>query len=156
MPRSTKMLKPILHRLYAARDDLREMFPDLKFTLDGNLVGDIGEAIAIQDFGFTKLPPGTKGHDFKAKGGKLVQVKTTQKTKGGVGLGLTKQTFEHLVVIQLTEAGEYRILYDGPGDHIDAARDHKTSASLSVGQLQKLNAKVSDRDRLALPTPSTH
>lgn len=148
MHRSTKKLKPILHRLYEARDDLRALFPKLKFALDGNLVGDIGEAIAIQDFGFTPLPHGSKVHDFKAPNGRLVQVKTTQKTKGAVGLGLTKQSFQHLVVIQLNEAGDYRVLYDGPGGPIDEARDHKTSASLSVAQLEKLNAKVKDRDRL--------
>lgn len=158
MHRSTRKLKPILHRLYAARNDLRKLFPDLKFTLDGNLVGDIGEAIAIQDFGFTPLPPGTEGHDFKAPDGRLVQVKTTQAIQAGraVGLGLTKQTFEHLLVIQLTEAGDYRILYDGPGGPVDAARAHKSSAYLTVGQLQKLNETISESDRLAITSTTPH
>jgi hypothetical protein len=125
------------------------MFPELPFALDGNLIGDIGEAIAICHFGLKKLNSGTKLHDLKTKSGKLVQVKATQHTVPGkgVGLGLIKRSFDHLIVIQLLERG-YEILYDGPGSYVDEARAHKKSASLSVGQLQKLNREVPTRDRL--------
>src|SRR5436853_97198 len=94
-----------LKKLRSARDDLRTMFPELRFALDGNLVGDIGEAIAICDFGLAKLRPGTTLHDFATKKGKLIQVKTTQQTAQGkgVGLGLIKRSFDHLIVIQLLE-----------------------------------------------------
>jgi len=148
MKHSTKKIGPILKRLYKARNELRTLFPKFPFTLDGNLIGDIGEAIAIQDFGLEKLSRGTKGHDFKTKDGILVQVKATQAVKGGVGLGLIMQSFEHLIVIQLTEDGEYGILYDGRGHLIDSVRTHRKTPSLTVNQLRKLNAKVADNDRL--------
>lgn len=150
---STQKIAPVLKRLYQARNELREMFPDFKFTLDGNLIGDIGESIAQQDFGFTKLKTGVRGHDFETKKGArrcLVQVKTTQAVKGGVGLGLNRQSFDHLIVIQLTIEGDYGILYDGPGSLIDAARAHKTTHSLSVKQLRDLNGKVKPKDRLVI------
>lgn len=149
MNRSTRQLRPILHRLYEARNELRRLHPDLKFTLDGNLVGDIGEAIAQEHFGLEPLPANTKGHDFRAADGRLVQVKTTQKQKGGVGLGLKMQSFEHLIVIQLTEAGDYGILYDGPGRLIDQARIGRKTPSLSVNQLQQLQEQVPQNERLA-------
>lgn len=148
MNRSTRQIRPILHRLYEARDELRQLHPDLKFTLDGNLVGDIGEAIAKDDFDLEPLPPGTKGHDFRAQDGRLVQVKTTQVKKGSVGLGLTMQTFEHLIVIQLTEGGDYGILYDGPGTLIDQARIGRKTPSLTVNRLQQLQQEVAESERL--------
>lgn len=148
MNRSTRKLRPILHRLYEARNELRQLHSDLKFTLDGNLVGDIGEAIAQEHFGLEPLPANTKGHDFRAADGRLVQVKTTQKQKGQVGLGLNKHSFEHLIVLQLTESGNYGVLYDGPGSLIDEARAHKKTPSLSVKQLQQLQEQVPDTERL--------
>ena len=99
-----------------------------------------------------KLPAGSKTHDFEAPNGTLVQVKTTQQTKlgGGVGLGLVKTSFEHLIVIQLSEAGTYSILYDGPGRFIDEATSHKKGASLSVGQLRQVNQQVREEERLCV------
>lgn len=152
MNRSTRQLQPILRRLYEARDELRKLHPDLKFALDGNLVGDIGEAIARRDFHLIPLPVGNKGHDFETPDGRLVQVKTTQKQTGGVGLGLTMQSFEHLIVIQLSEAGTYGILYDGPGSLIDEARVGRKTPSLTVSRLRQLNEQVRKRDRL-VPHP---
>ena len=148
MKRCTKEIRPILKRLYEARNDLRELFPGMKFTLDGNLIGDIGEAIALRDFGLVKLPVGTPAHDFKTPQGRLVQVKATQATKGSVGLGLTMQSFQHLIVIQLTEEGDYHILYDGPGAPIDEARIGRQTPSLTVPRLKALNQQVDDKDRL--------
>ena len=137
-----------LKKLMAARDELRQAFSELSFARDGNLVGHIGEAIAISDFKLTKLPAGSKTHDFKAPNGIHVQVKTTQQKKGGVGLGLVKTKFEHLIVIQLTNSETYSILYDGPGSYIDEANSHKTGASLSVSRLQQLNDLVPIKKRL--------
>jgi len=150
MKRSVEDLEPIIKQLYAARNALRALFPELPFTLDGRLVGDIGEAIALQEFGLTRLAEGTEGHDFLAPDGRLVQIKTTKAValNRGVGLGLTIRSFEHLIVIQISEAGTYQILYDGPGTFIDEVRRHRTTPSLTVGQLQRLNSRVNDSDRI--------
>lgn len=148
MKRSNRQLQPILRRLYEARNELRVLYPDFKFTLDGNLIGDIGEAIALQDFSLEKLPPGTPGHDFRTKRGKLVQVKATQARKGGIHLGTKMTSFEHLIVIQLSEAGNYDILYDGPGSLIDEARVGRKTPSLTVNRLRQLNEQVKTPDRL--------
>jgi hypothetical protein len=151
MKSSTHKIGPVLKRLYQARNDLREMFPDFKFTLDGNLIGDIGEAIALHDFGFKKLRGGERGHDFETRKGSrrcLVQIKTTQAVKGGVGMGRTMQTFDHLIVIQLTSKGDYGILYDGPGALIDEARVGRATPSITVNRLRELQLKVKPKDLL--------
>lgn len=139
-----------IKRLYAARNELHKAFPELPFTLDGKLVGDIGEAIAIADLKLIKLKEGTPLHDFKTSNGKLVQVKTTQQhlPGKGVGLGLKKESFDHLIVIQLSEEGTYKILFDGPGRYVDEARVHKSTPSMTVSQLRRLNGQVNDSERI--------
>ncbi|MGO8836616.1 MAG: DUF6998 domain-containing protein [Limisphaerales bacterium] len=140
----------ILKKLRSARDELHVTYPDHPFTLDGNLIGDIGEAIAIIDFSLKKLDPGSKLHDCKTRNGKRVQVKTTQQTVPGkgVGLGLTKRSFKHLLVVQLLDDG-YEILYDGPGRYVNKKRKGKKSPSLSVKQLGELDTKVKPDERLS-------
>lgn len=150
MKPAPRNIGPFVRELYDARNKLRNAFPELPFTLDGKLIGDIGEAIAIEDFGLKQLPGNSKDHDFQAPDGRKVQIKTTQKTTDNkpVGLGLDKRTFDHLIVIELDQDGSYRILYDGPGTYIDAARAHKSSASLSIKQLTELHAQVPKPERL--------
>ena len=138
----------VIRKLYAARNKLREAFPRLSFTLDGNLIGDIGESIAMGEYKLIPLKKGAKRHDFQTRGGKKVQVKATQQTKKNVGLGQKKEHFQHLVVFQIFEDGRYSILFDGPGKYIDKAWAHKTSPSLSVLQLQRLNADVKSKEKL--------
>jgi hypothetical protein len=146
----SKRLEPLIRDLYAARNALKAECSDFPFTLDGKLIGDLGEAIAMHDLGLERLPPGSALHDFKTADGRLVQVKTTQAAREGqgVGLGLNKQSFQQLLVLQLSEEGTYSVLYDGPGHYIDEARRHKKSASLSVGQLRRLNAMVNPAERV--------
>jgi hypothetical protein len=148
MKQTPRNIGAAIKDLYKARNRLRKAFRDLPFTLDGNLIGDIGEAIAMHDFELIPLRKGSKGHDFKTQSGKLVQVKATQQTKKGVGLGQKKVHFEHLVVFQIFEDGTYSILFDGPGGYIDKAWAHKKSASLSAIQLGRLNSEVKQSERL--------
>lgn len=150
MKKTPRNIGDTIKRLYAARNELRKAFSELPFTLDGRLIGDIGEAIAIADFGLEKLKEGTKLHDFKTSDGKLVQVKTTQQHEEGkgVGLGLKKESFDHLIVIQLSEEGTYTILFDGPGKYVDEARLRRSSPSLTVSQLRRLNREVKADERI--------
>jgi hypothetical protein len=46
MKRIPRNLGAVIKALYAARNKLRKAFPNLSFTLDGNLVGDIDKARA--------------------------------------------------------------------------------------------------------------
>ncbi|GAA0685421.1 hypothetical protein GCM10009104_08760 [Marinobacterium maritimum] len=139
-----------LKQLYAARNELRRHFPSLPFTLDGRMIGDVGEAIATTHWGLKQLPSNSKTHDVMTGTGISVQIKTTQHIQNGkgVGLGLDKRSFEHLIVIQIHEDATYNVLYDGPGSYIDKKRDGKKSASLTVKQLRELNEVVSANEKI--------
>ena len=75
--------------LVQSRNELKEHYKkllkkvgaevELKFTLDGNLVGDLGEALAVELFGVKLVETkSTVGIDGYVRGGKqTVQVKAT-------------------------------------------------------------------------------
>ncbi|MDD2765893.1 MAG: hypothetical protein PHE83_18170, partial [Opitutaceae bacterium] len=67
-----------LQSLYGVQKTLQEAYPRLAFTVDGKIIGDIGEMIAANVFGLEPLPANTKGHDLRTPDGRLVQVKATQ------------------------------------------------------------------------------
>ena len=73
-------LPPAIADLVAARNKLRAHYASagLKFTLDGNLVGDLGEAIAVELFGLQLVEArSTAGIDGRAPDGRTVQVKAS-------------------------------------------------------------------------------
>jgi hypothetical protein len=90
-----------------------------KFTLDGRLVGDIGELLLCPDF---KVLPGEKpnGHAHDLIGESLagrvqVQVKLRRRAKGG-RLEFKYQP-ECLVFIECSDDwSRWRIVYNGPGN----------------------------------------
>jgi hypothetical protein len=152
---SPEPIAAALKDLYEAQAMLKSAFPEWPFSLDGKLIGDIGEVIAQKAFGLSRLPEGEKNHDMVTQEGLPVQVKATQKDRDSkpVGLGLKKTTFEHLIVIEFDREGLYEVLFNGPGSYIDEARSHKASASLSRRQLRELQKVVPADKRLRLTEP---
>ncbi|WP_417839060.1 DUF6998 domain-containing protein [Tritonibacter scottomollicae] len=59
----------LLDDLYTAADGLKRIFPGRKFTLDGHLVGRIGEVVAACMFDLSLNPASTHGHDARARDG---------------------------------------------------------------------------------------
>ena len=59
-----------LDALYAASAELERLFPGRKFTLDGHLVGSIGEVVAAYMFGLDLNPASTPGFDAVAPDGR--------------------------------------------------------------------------------------
>ncbi len=141
----------VLKVLYQQQAALKEAFPNHPFGLDGNLIGDMGEVIAEKAFGLVKLKSNSKTHDMeRPDDGALVQVKATQKAAAGkpVGLGVSKRSFDFLLVFELAKDGTFEVLYNGPGDIIDHKRSHKKSASLSRNQLRECQVLVKDAQQL--------
>ena len=112
------MLACLIHALYGVVRELEKEFgaEKRKFTLDGHLVGSIGEVVASYAFGLKLYQASTEGHDaeWMGKEGKSrkVQIKLTGGTKS---VGLRSEP-EHLIVLQLVkEKNKFEIIYNGPG-----------------------------------------
>lgn len=132
LPGDTKIA---FEKLKDAQKILRAQYKEFSFTLDGKLIGDIGEAIILSQLeNSKKLKDSNKCHDLLLPDGTCVQVKTTQKDI--MGLGLKKQSFEHLVIIRIYEDGKYEIVFDGPGEIVYA--NSSKSNNISIELLRKL------------------
>ena len=139
-------LPTLIRKLYDIVHDLHGKFPDWEFTLDGRLVGDIGEALACYYFDLEPLPGNEKTHDAKTRDGKLVQIKATQKKT--MGLGLKKRNFEYLIGLHIDTNGDAEIIYNGSGQRVWNELGNIKSTAIGVARLRKLNATVPDGERL--------
>lgn len=99
-----------LHDLYTASDGLERQFPGRKFTLDGHLVGSIGEVVAACIFDLDLNPASTPGHDARSPDGKNVEIKLTQGSRVAI-----RHEPEHLIVLHRPKGGPIRIVFNGPG-----------------------------------------
>jgi len=145
-------LKEEVNNLHNSVADLKKMFPSKKegFTLDGRLVGDIGEVIAEKLFQIklhAKLVPyydAVALYDPEMN----IQIKATFKES---------LTFNHqpdyYIGIKLYEDGEFKVIYNGPGKYIYEAYKHRKGIgekllSFPIKNLQKISSKVDESERI--------
>ncbi len=118
-------LPPVVANLVSARNDLSSHYRRvleansstavLNFTFDGNLVGDIGEALAVELFGI-RLVEGKsfEGIDGYGPDGRTVQVKATV-TGRGPAFRATGIHAEHLIFFDLDlDMLMGAVVYNGP------------------------------------------
>ena len=80
MPEKTMTVPQAVRQLLKVVQDLREAFPKKRLTLDGRLVGDLGEIIAEQEYELQTFSNIKKHHDAKTTDGRrYVQIKATMK-----------------------------------------------------------------------------
>lgn len=135
-----------LDDLYNASDGLERMFPGRKFTLDGHLVGSIGEVVAAYIFDLDLSPASTLGHDGTTPDGRKVEIKLTQ----GRGVAIRHEP-EHLVVLHRAKGGPMRIVFNGPGGlaWAGAGKMQKNGQRpISLSRLSQLAADVPTCERL--------
>lgn len=99
-----------LNALYDASEGLEALFPGRKFTLDGHLVGSIGEVVAAYMFGLDLMPASSLGHDALAPGGRRVEIKLTQ----GKSVAL-RHAPDPMLALHRPKGGPVRVVYNGPG-----------------------------------------
>lgn len=96
--------------LFNITKELEKLYPGRKFTIDGHLVGSIGEVLVADKFNLTLLPNSTKTHDAVDNEGKYYQIKTTQTNR----ISLSSEPIM-LIVVKLNPDGSWDVIYNGPG-----------------------------------------
>lgn len=146
-------LPPAIADLVQARNKLRTHFASagLKFTLDGNLVGDLGEAVAAELFDIRLVPArSTQGIDGYAPDGRTVQIKATG-TGRGPAFRLVETRADHLLFLDLDfENAAGAVVFNGP-ERIATAllpRQFAGQRSLTPLQIRAADAKVQPKERL--------
>lgn len=152
MTAETFDLPSAVSKLVKARNDLRSHFQGsgLKFTLDGNLVGDIGEAIAAELFGINLKSRNHAGVDGVAPNGMTVQIKATGTGRGPAFRPVDKRA-AHLLFFDFDfELMKGKVIYNGPEAPVVALLKSgwKGQRLVARRQIAQMNAKVLDHDRL--------
>ena len=146
MSQLSQLKKAIIH-LYVSVSKLHSAFPDRKFTPDGRMVGDIGEAIAALEFNVILDEKSKKhwdGHRVGLTGKeRKVQIKTTQKDE----TYLKEPPHEgDLLVFKIFRNGEWKCYYDGSivkvWRSLKNKKPDKTGAkAITLGKLKVLQKK---------------
>jgi hypothetical protein len=135
-----------LDALYAASEGLEAIFAGRKFTLDGHLVGSIGEVVAAFMLDLELMPASTLGHDAMAPDGRQVEINLTQ----GKYVAL-RHAPQHLIALHRPKGGPVRVVYIGPGGLVwDACGKPQKNGQqpISLSRLRTLDTAVAIADRL--------
>jgi hypothetical protein len=140
IPEAVREMLAIVERLCAS-------YPKKRFTLDGRLVGDIGEVLVEEAYDLKLYEDVKKHHDAECSDGRLVQIKATMKKS------LTfpaDHVPNYYLGVQVGADGTFIEVFNGPGAIAwEAVKDRskpKTNFhSISVGALTKLQARVAQR-----------
>ncbi len=140
-------LPRLVAQLYDVVSELEAMFPGRHFTLDGHVVGSLGECLAAHYYGLRLLTASSEGRDAE-KGGKDIEIKATQGQR--VALRCCP---EHLLVLKLGRDGSFEEVYNGPGEPAWRLVAHKPRPSngqyqISVAKLKQLMETVPESARI--------
>tara|TARA_B100001027_G_scaffold120372_1_gene83197 strand:+ start:381 stop:812 length:432 start_codon:yes stop_codon:yes gene_type:complete len=138
MTEEIQAIKHILATIFAAEKALRSLAPEHKWSGLGNLLGDYGECVAIDYYGFNKDDPGTRGYDAIDENGKKVEIKAIHYSKQ---IGVRGKEADLLLVLTVKEDGSWEEFYFGDFQKAISisnysARDNKRTISLT--KLKKL------------------
>jgi len=139
-----KQLLEIVHELH-------EEYPIKNFTLDGRLVGDIGEVLAAQYYDLELFDGLKKHYDARTSDGRSVQIKATMKKS---------LTFpcdhipKYYLGIKIHDNGAITEVFNGPGKIAwEAVKDRQPTKnnlySISISKLEELDDKVQKEDRVS-------
>lgn len=139
-----------VQELLRITDALHKKYPKKKFTLDGRLVGDLGEILVESDYDIDLFDGLAKHHDGKTSDGRLVQVKTTMKNS------LTfpcDHVPEYYLGIKMLADGSYVEIFNGPGELAaeSVAKRSPTRTNLysvSLSTLRRLDDRVQAHQRI--------
>jgi len=146
-PTAVSHIPRLVGRIFEVVRELEARFRGRHFTLDGHLLGSIGEVLAAHDYGLKLSPASSLSHDAVTRGGRRVQIKVTQTRR--VSLSSEPQ---HLIVMHLDEAGRHHEIYNGPGRlvwrHV-GKRAKNGQCSISTAALVRLQKSVDPAKRIA-------
>ncbi len=143
IPEAIRQLRQIVKQL-------QDAYPKKRFTLDGRLVGDLGEVLAKFEYDIELNDTLQKHHDAKTSDGRLVQIKATMHD-------LLTFPADHVpdyyLGIKIENDGTLTEVFNGPGSvaygAIKSRQRPKTNLhSISINALKRLNEEVHPADRI--------
>lgn len=123
-------------------DRLESMFSNRHFTLDGHLIGSIGEAIAANSYGISLEKPSYKGFDGTVSG-VPVQIKIVQQDRVMLRYDGADEDLgnAYLLVLYMNKDGNYFEVYNGQFNlpwSLKRTTNKSGYKQISINQLMKL------------------
>jgi hypothetical protein len=143
-----EVISESLGLIFRGIEALNKAFPNREFTIDGRLVGDIGEIIAGLEYGVILDDVAQRDHDGHTVDGRRVQIKATFKKH------LTFKTVpDYYLGFKLNKDGSYYEVYNGPGRIICDRYAHRKDIgvkllSLPISKLKTLSQTVEPIERI--------
>lgn len=141
-------LPEAIKKLLSIVKEMEERYPGKKFTLDGRLVGDLGEVLVAEKYDVTLYAKQEKKYDGFSSDNKQVQIKATFKDKLGFPC-LKEDVPDYYIGIKINEDGTFEEIYNGLGMKIFEnlkLKDRKPTKnglySISISQLREENGKI--------------
>ena len=139
-----------IKRLLRIVDQLHTAHPKKKFTLDGRLIGDLGETIVEGAYEVELFTAIEKHHDGKTSDGRLVQIKATMQS------ALTfpaDHVPNYFIGIQIHRNGTFTEVFNGPGEiaakAVEKRKPPKTNLhTVAISAFKPLNEEVLKEDRI--------
>lgn len=125
--------------------ELENDFPGRHFTLDGHLVGSIGEVMAAYYYGIELYAASAMIHDGEVDG-KKVQIKISQQDNIAIDYEP-----EYLIVLYLNKSGNIYEVYNGPGKEpwdSSSKRDRHNNRHMRVNKLMEIDKEVPEIKRI--------
>ena len=141
-----KSITEIIQDLFETVRELELRYPGRKFSIDGHLLGSLGEVIAAEHYGLTLLPNSYEKHDAKDKQGRMVQIKATQINR----IAISSEP-DYLIVIQITPDGNWSEIYNGAGSRVwnNAGKMQKNGQRpISIAKLKSLMVCAQDDEKI--------
>lgn len=129
---------------------LQKEYKTKKFTLDGRLVGDLGEVLCVNNYQLRLFKNIKPKYDGETKDGRPVQIKTTMKET----LCFPHASAPKLYLgIKINLDGSFEEIFNGPGELIRKTIKHRKAPknglhNISINTLRRLSATVKSADRI--------
>lgn len=145
IPEAVRQMLGIVQQLCVA-------YPSKRFTLDGRLVGDIGEVLVEEAYELELFSDLRKHHDAQCRDGRLVQIKATMKKS------LTfpaDHVPDYYLGVQVGPDGRFLEIFNGPGliaakAIVGRAKPKTNLHSISIATLASLQQEVKPGDKVPL------
>lgn len=143
-------VKTQVQKLVEIVAELEAEFPGRHFTLDGHLVGSIGEVMAAYYYGIELYRASAEIHDGEIEGRK-VQIKISQQDDIVIN-----HEPDYLIVLYMNKNGNIYEVYNGPGKlPWDSAskKDSHNNRHMRVNKLMELDKAVAEAEQIKRINP---
>jgi hypothetical protein len=137
-----------LKLIFQAIERLKRAFPNRAFTIDGRLVGDVGEVIAALEYDLVLHEVSQPTHDATTADGRKVQIKATFQD------ALTFKTVpDYYLGLRLYPDGRHEEIFNGPGKLIYERYIKRKGIGMAllrfpVAELRRLSDRISPSERI--------